>query len=430
MNSSPGKRESTIPGFSTNLKACLCGILHRESDLSTPMSVRAIQNALDKEASLRTGVHFNVSKPTIRKALEDLFAFSTAYPDFFCLIYGGYINKYYLHPASTKGHPRYISAEEADTSGITVDTSANRELFYAFQSQFEPQELFSLLNGAEVNPYLSVREIQNLRQRLANAATPELVNQACNTENLSFDKELHIDIASVKLLKNLATLIHLLHMEYQIEINYGKYQLNPLTSGFELISTRTTASGLPKWQRLDPIAIFEANGFYYLAAHTDKSKEISDLAVYRIDRMIEIRPYKDISLKPLLISADILQYQKSFSALEYKKSHPVMYGGSKVDIRMLVCEDATFSSGNALLDTFGSNIHIRPISEQEAKQYFSSSLSELELTGEHWYMVSLHHSISGTVLWAKQHIDHVRLLSPPEAVDTLISAVSKGLSRY
>lgn len=430
MNSSRGKRESSIPGFSTNLKACLCGILHRESALSAPMSVKAIQNALDKEAELRTGVHFNVSKPTIRKALDDLFAFSTAYPDFFCLIYGGYIHKYYLHPASTKNHPRYIAAEEADASGIASDKAANRELFYAFQSQFEPQELFSLLNGAEVNPYLSVQEIQNLRKRLANAATPELLNQACNSENLSFDKKLHIDIASVKLLKNLATLIQLLHTECQVEINYGKYQLNPLASGFALIPTRTTASGLPKWQRLDPIAIFEANGFYYLAAHTDKSKEISDLAVYRIDRLIEIRPYIDISLKPLLISEDILQYRKSFSALEYKKSHPVMYGGSKVDIRMLVCEDASFSSGNALLDTFGSDIHIRPISEQEADHFLSSSRSELESNGEHWYMVHLHHSISGTVLWAKQHIDHVRILSPQEAADSLVSAVTKGLSRY
>ena len=147
--------------------------------------------------------------------------------------------------------------------------------------------------------------------------------------------------------------------------------------------------------------------------------------------MIDIRPCLDYSHKPLPVPDDILKYRKKFSALEYKKSHPVMYGGDKEDIRMLVCEDSSFFLGNMLLDTFGNKgFRIRPVSEKEAEQYLSASTSSLAEKGETWFMVHLNHTIPGTVLWAKQHIEHVRILSPQKAVDALIEAVEQGLSHY
>lgn len=436
MNQTRGKRNSTNPIVSNNLEACLCGILHKYASPSHPLDVTTIFAHLKQEIHQFSEDDINISMPTLRKALQNLWEFSNTsdgYQDFCTLIYGGRILRYYLDHASRKNHPIYVldDGNNSRKNDHGIEKNPNLKTFYAFESQFQPQELFSLLNCAEVNPYLSEKEINELRSRLATAATPELVKEACNSYRSGTDQKLHIDADSEKLLANLGKIIELLHNEYQIEINYGKYVYHPQSSGFVLAPTRTYPNGLPKRQRLDPVAIFEANGFYYLVAHTDKSEAVDDLASYRIDRMIDIRPCLDYSHKPLPVPDDILKYRKKFSALEYKKSHPVMYGGDKEDIRMLVCEDSSFFLGNMLLDTFGNKgFRIRPVSEKEAEQYLSASTSSLAEKGENWFMVHLNHTIPGTVLWAKQHIEHVRILSPQKAVDALIEAVEQGLSHY
>lgn len=107
-----------------------------------------------------------------------------------------------------------------------------------------------------------------------------------------------------------------------------------------------------------------------------------------------------------------------------------MYSGDKTDIHLLVMEDKTFNPINALLDTFGQTIMIHPVTDEISIKYLHSTLSELSAKGECWYSVHLNHSISGTVLWAKQHIEHVLLISPQEIVDLLITSVQTGLNRY
>ena len=107
-----------------------------------------------------------------------------------------------------------------------------------------------------------------------------------------------------------------------------------------------------------------------------------------------------------------------------------MYAGDRTTIKMLVQETKTFSPVNALLDTFGSQIAIRPASDSEISQYLKASASELKARGETWYSVRLNHSIDGTVLWAKQHIDIARIIYPDEAVKRLTDAVALGFSRY
>lgn len=428
MESTRGKRESNIPDLKANLKACLVSVLRQNSISGKPLSVQKIYSCLKKEAYLITGEDFNVSMPTIRKSLEQLYEFSSLFRDLFCLTYGGYLHKYFLSPSSTKGHPVFLPVEQYEEFEYDLQKASNIKTFFSFESQFQPQELFTLLSCIEVNPYLSVKEVKSLRDKLKIAGTPDLVRQCCTESCLNAN--FHTDSISVKLLTNIATLITQIHNQNQIEICYGKYIANPLKSGYSITPTHTTKNGLPKWQRIDPISIFEANGFYYLVAHTDKSTSVDDLIHYRIDRIISIRPYKGYSVKPLTISKDILSYRNTFSALDYKKSHPVMYSGDKTDIHLLVMEDKTFNPINALLDTFGQTIMIHPVTDEISIKYLHSTLSELSAKGECWYSVHLNHSISGTVLWAKQHIEHVLLISPQEIVDLLITSVQTGLNRY
>lgn len=431
-NKKCGKRGNSTPDINNNLKACLIGVLHSYSSPENPLDIKQITNRLN--SLTRDESTINITGKTLRKHLDELYDFSSnpEYSSIFRCTYGGDIVKCYLAPESTRTRRIYIKANQYEATH-TEDTSfGNIKTFYYYESDFSAHELFMLLGSIQTNPYFSIENIANLQNKLINMTTPELFRQACSSGiNVP---GLLIDDHSARLLDNIAKLLEYIRSEVQIEVNHGRYTIASTPSSREkypLTPTRTATNGRPKWQRLDPIAIFQANGFYYLAAHNDKSKTPDDIISYRIDRIIEIRPFLDsLSRKPVPLDNDILQVRKNFSGLEYQKSHPVMYTGEKTDIQMLVREDTHFNPINAILDTFGRDVTIRPVTDSDVIYALGHSAKELSDMGEHWYAVHLHHSISGTVLWAKQFINNVLITYPQEAVDLLMNDVKLGLSRY
>ncbi len=429
---SRGKRESSDLNITSNLKACLVGILHSNSSPENPLDIKQINDKLNTLS--QDGSKTNTTYKTMRKHLDDLWCFSStsAYSVIFKWAYGGSIVKCYLAPSSTRTKRRFIEASQYDAPHADAEISANIKAFYYFQPLLSAQELFMLLGSIQTNPYFSLENISNLQRKLINMTTPELFKQACSSGRNFPD--LLVDDHSARLLGNIAKLLEYIHAEIQIEVNHGRYSIANSHSSkdkYPLAPTRIAANGQVKWQRLDPVAIFQANGFYYLAAHNDKSKGPDDIVSYRIDRIIDIRPFLNpLSKKPVPLDDTILHVRKNFSGLEYQKSHPVMYAGEKSDIQMLVREDPHFNPINAILDTFGRDVTIRPVSDSDVITTLGHSAKELSDMGEHWYAVHLHHSISGTTLWAKQHINNVLITHPQEAVDLLMSDVKLGLSRY
>ena len=427
-----GKRESSDLNITSNLKACLVGILHSNSSPENPLDIKQINDKLNTLS--QDGSKTNITYKTMRKHLDDLWCFSStsAYSGIFKWAYGGSIVKCYLAPSSTRTKRRFIEASQYDDPHAEAETSANIKAFYYFQPLLSAQELFMLLGSIQTNPYFSLDNISTLQRKLINMTTPELFKQACSSGR-DFPALL-VDKDSARLLGNIAKLLEYIHSEIQIEVNHGRYSIANSPSfqdKYPLAPTRVAANGQVKWQRLDPVAIFQANGFYYLAAHNDKSKGSDDIVSYRIDRIIDIRPFLDpLSKKPVPLDDTILQVRKNFSGLEYQKSHPVMYAGEKSDIQMLVREDPHFNPVNAILDTFGRDVTIRPVSDSDVITALGHSAKELSDMGEQWYAVHLHHSISGTTLWAKQHINNVLITHPQEAVDLLMADVKLGLSRY
>lgn len=430
-----GKRESNIPEINSNIKACLVGILHSYSSPENPLDIKQIIAKLNVISQKDSKI--NITSKTLRKHMDELWYFSSTqeYSGIFKCAYGGNIIKCYLDPASTRTKRRFIEASQYEacySNGSEGNTPDNIKAFYYYKSAFTAQELFMLLGSIQTNPYFSPSDISGLQQKLINMATPDLFRQACSSgKNIP---GLLMDDHSARLLDNIARLLEYIHSEIQIEVNHGRYTPASHPSSkdkYPLTPTRTDRNGKPKWQRLDPIAIFEANGFYYLAAHTDRSESPEDIVSYRIDRIIDIRPYLDVlSRKPVPLDKDIIKVRKNFSGLEYQKSHPVMYAGEKTDIQMLVREDIHFNPVNAILDTFGRDVTIRPVADSDVLPALGHTAKELADSGEYWYAVHLHHSISGTTLWAKQHIDNVLITYPQEAIDSLTDEVRLGLSRY
>lgn len=227
-------------------------------------------------------------------------------------------------------------------------------------------------------------------------------------------------------MENLTELVYHMELEHQIIIKYGMYNLKG-----KLVCKRYSKDGKPMKHILDPVSVLWANGFCYLVAHTPKSKAPDDVIVYRVDRIMSIEPsYIPGTNKIVLIDDDVADYKKNFDSLKFLKQHPVMYSGKTEHISMLVKDSESFPIANPLFDTFGRSIEISNISDGVARQYLHCSRKELEEKGETWYLVKLTHSVDGTILWAKQHIDIARIISPDHVVQALTDSVRKGLARY
>ncbi len=451
-NNKTGKRVNTFPELNKELSAYIIYILKKYSSYDNPLSSKEIYDYIQKELGelfKNETIEYNTTAVTIRTNLDNLYELSdpynnsSPYKDLFIQLYGGILIQFYKDPESTRAHPRYIEASEymniyEDTIESELDESisshdgfsgkkSNKKKYYYFKSIFTEEDFLIMESSIETNPYLSTNDSRKLMDKLYNTISNDIVlNSYKNLKTLkSFNQ--HMPDSSANLLNNISILMQHIKTNHQIEINYGKYAFNKNTRKPELVSKKSKAN----WQRIDPVAIIQANGFYYLIAHTDKSKNETDVISYRVDRIIDIDVHRDLlTNKPLTVDKKIVEYRNGFSAIDYLKSHPVMYAGDKTDIRMLVMESKDFPVINSLIDTFGTDINIYSLKESETLKYFNKTISELEDKGEHWYMVHLNHSSNGTVLWAKQHIEHARIVSPKETVDALINAVTRGLKLY
>lgn len=447
-----GKRPSNLPMISKELSAYIIYILKKYSSYDHPLSKSDLLKKITSEPMklfANETEELNICAATILNHLDSLYELSAPFDynsynpgrELMLQLYGGVIMKFFKDEEnSTRAKPKFIQCHEAmlneyeelDESDEDYEENAdirksNKKTYYYFKSIFTEEELLIMESCIETNPYLSTNDNRKLIDKLHAILPNDIIAGYDKDLNKSSSFNQHISDTSAKLLGNITTLTQYIRADYQIEINYGKYIFNNKFKQPELKSKK----GINNWQRIDPVAIIQANGFYYLIAHTDKSKSADDVIAYRIDRIIDINAHTDpVSGKLLTIKKDIIAYKEKFSAIDYLKTHPVMYAGDKTDIRLLVKDSKEFPVINSLIDTFGTDIRLYPLSEAEAQNYLKSSLSELEDKGERWYTVHLNHSIDGTILWAKQHIESARILSPDKAADELIKAVTAGLELY
>ena len=451
-----GKQKSTFKELNKVLADYIIYILKKHSSYEHPLSPKDILKYIRKDIdTLFNGAEkYNTTAVTIRNNLNSLYELSNPYGDelnnpykeLFTQLYGGVLIKFYKDPASTRNNVKYIECNEymdkygdyEDTENITDsesyyetnehDSKSNRNTYYYFQSMFTPEEFIIMESCIETNPYLSTDDNRKLAYKLNNVISNDITLNHENKLNALNTFRQRVSNDSARLLKNISLLIQHINANHQIEINYGKYIFNNATRHPELVSKKEHAN----WQRIDPISVIQANGFYYLIAHTDKSSTADDVISYRVDRIIDIDAHKDaITGKILTINdKDIISYRNSFSAIDYLKTHPVMYSGDKTDIRMLIKETKAFPAINSLIDTFGNNINLYELKDSETRKYLNKTKAELEQKGEHWYMVHLNHSINGTVLWSKQHIENARIISPDTAVKKIVDTVTAGLALY
>ncbi len=421
MESKTGKRCSTHLPLKQELHALILMILRNYATRQQPLTPNEIRHHLIAEAMLLPGGDmdsFNVTAVTIRNNLDSMFSFCLDNPKEFASLYFGYLHR--LHLSTDTVTRTFIEDQDC------FQDNGNRTTFYYFKPLFTSSELLVLQSCVETNPYLSGNDARLLNHKISTLSPQFFKNQGTDVRlSLPATESQRLNAEAADLLFTLSALIYHMNREEQLVITYGKYDIHG-----NLTARKLDEAGNPKAQIIDPVSVFWANGFCYVVAHTPKSKTPDDVISYRVDRILSIEASCDKNGHPVLMAEAVQKYRRTFSSLDYIKNHPVMYSGSRTDITMLVLDSDYFPVSNLLFDTFGREIVIRPLPEAEANTYLHATCSELAQKGERWYHVRLKHSIPGTILWAKQHIDIARIISPEAAVTALKEAVQKGLDRY
>ena len=150
---------------------------------------------------------------------------------------------------------------------------------------------------------------------------------------------------------------------------------------------------------VNPYQMAATNGRYYLIGNYDK---YDNLANYRMDRITNIR-LLDTPVKP----KEQVEDGKQFSLPKHMAEHLYMFSGESIPVTFRMNKDIL----NDVIDWFGSDI-----------VFFDEAADE----------VTARVTVNKRAMryWARQYCGTVKLLSPPDLVETVKSDLQWALEQY
>lgn len=404
-------------------------ILKKHSSLEKPLTNSAImslaQNELKKiriiddaavdDSSEGKSKANKISTSTVQRILDELADLCFNYPSFAKLL-GGSVRILLLDsiPGKSRFHiynPDHDDPDE-ESSG-TKRSLAGKTRYYCFDPVLSTEEINILATSIAANPFLSLEQNQTLNKKIMDMFPIQLSatdsgssKQTIIPRTVEHNRE---HMKHEKLLANITFLLARIRSNLRVKVNYGKYDLEK----HDLVSRSDN-----KFSELEPVTIAWSNGFAYLLAIKPGDYQQSDLSSqiyhYRIDRIIEIRDVIDNTGKPVTCTC-IQKLGNNLDILEYQKQHPVMYGGKKQRITFLAKDYEDAPLANLLVDTFGLEYLIQKAGPNDGI-YLGELFAE---NPDSWYRISVNATALGTELWAMQHADRVRILSPDSVVSDM-----------
>lgn len=151
-----------------------------------------------------------------------------------------------------------------------------------------------------------------------------------------------------------------------------------------------------------PAFFMWSNGYYYLVG---KDENMLDLGFFnlRVDRIQRVEILKNI---------DICEMEY-INPAKYRDENPVMYGGESELIEFRVAERLL----NAVVDSFGKNLHIKPTDFTDSND-------------EEYVIVSVKSSIDGAVMWLTEYCNYATALAPESLVKKVKGILTEGLKGY
>lgn len=377
--------------------------------------IRILDNTEIEDSTKKKSSSNSLSNSTVQRFLEVLADLCFNYPSFEKLL-GGSVRILLLD--NTPGKPRFFvynpDMDDPDEENIDTKHSLSKKTrYYCFDPILSTEEINILATSIAANPFLSLKQNQTLNRKIMDMFPVQLSasgygrsGQTIIPRTVENNRE---HLKHEKLLANITDLLAHIRANLRVNIHYGKYDLEK----HDLVSRSNNV-----FYELEPVTITWSNGFAYLLAIRPGDYPQSDLSShiyhYRIDRIIEIRDVWDEDGKPVTCTC-IQKLGNNLDILEYQKQHPVMYGGKKQRITFLAKDYEDAPLANLLVDTFGLEYLIRKADPSDSI-YLGDQFAE---DPDSWYRISVNATALGTQLWAMQHADRVRILSPDSVVQDM-----------
>lgn len=179
----------------------------------------------------------------------------------------------------------------------------------------------------------------------------------------------------------------------QVAFNYNTYGTN------KKMHPRKNSDGMVREFVVNPYQMAATNGRYYLICNYDGKP---NLANCRLDRITNIH-LLDTPAKP----KEQVQGGKNFSLPKHMAEHLYMFSGESVPVTFRMNKDIL----NDVIDWFGSDIIFSDETEGEVTARVTVNKRAMRY-------------------WARQYCGTVKLLSPPDLVETVKSDLQWALEQY
>lgn len=281
-------------------------------------------------------------------------------------------------------------------------SSKSKTRYYYYEPFVSPEDLADMMNMIECHPYYNTTEVIQLTESLKSIC-PAYFNGTSHLPFMTSNRAI-----STSLRENLHKLHKFIALKEDIKIVYCHYDENK-----ELVPNE----GYQQPYRVTPYRIMWANGYCYLVAYNSHYQELSN---YRVDRITEIHAITDGSAKDLIGKNQVLP-----DSIDYAKAHPVMIAGETLRVSLLCQKNSGIV--NRLIDSFGMDVRIQPVSEKKLNTIFPGR----DLDPDKWLDVTcVDVNDYGIALWAKQYCTEAIIYYPPELAQQTKRELQEAANMY
>ena len=249
------------------------------------------------------------------------------------------------------------------------------------ETDFEPGEIRAIIDSFSYANYI------------APTVTKSIIEKCKNMQNIYENEKLKdYQIYSVnsktensEVIKNIEDISNSIYNKHKIKFEYWKYQItNKLEK--KIVNTPTVS----------PFAIiYNKQEFYFIGIKDGQDKFYH----YRLDRMKNVTE----------LNEDITIKKTKSQIKDFAESTVEMFGGEKEEIEA-ICNICLL---NTVFDTFGKNITIQKISENNEN-----------------FKLIVDSNPMGFKMWAMRNIDMVEVISPKTLRNEMREITEKALKKY
>ncbi len=374
---------------------CVFLTLQKCSDKEHPLDVSTIRNEMVRIFGVRSDNGNEIDRTTVSRILLSMEGMGSALP---------------IHIVMNKGtaaNPCFVKFEENDNK------KSNKRYYY-YEQPLSEGEILTVRDSIEAYNNLATEDITGIISRLIKLA-PETYNIEGYASG-NQDKEIKDPNHVSPVLYHISLLSDIIKAGDYANITYCNYGID---------GKLQVRNGYPKLFK--PIKLLWGNGYYYCACKKD---DLPTPVSLRIDRMKSIKTVEKKSVNKQTASLYKVPRDLIPSKSIYRLQHPVMFGGKVLHVSMLVRKSDKNGMINALVDTFGRNITMKPATESDLSQAFKKTPAMNVYPDEKWITARVEGALGGIALFALQYCDNIRVISPKEVVEEVKRRIAVGTDLY